>query len=484
MEPNKQHYQNIPHKHLVIDLDGTLVKTDTLLESMVIYLRQNPSQIFNIFLWISKGKVYFKSKISEHTNLDPNCLPYCSEVLALIQKYKSEQCKIILATAAHHKIAQSIADHLGVFDEVFATHQGQNLRAHNKQNLLLDKYGEGNYDYVGNSKDDIPVLATAHLKYVANPDFWLRRIINQRDFITITPKKENRLILWFKALRWYQWIKNILIILPLISAHEFQSLVQLPIWVAFLSFCMAASSGYILNDILDIFEDRNHPDKKERPFAKGVLPISQGIGVSTVLIIFAVISSFYISTYLAITVLVYYITTLSYSFFFKRKMLIDVFVLAFLYALRVTAGIIALQLDTTPWLIAFCLFTFLSLAFAKRYSELYNAFQKKGKTILSGRNYHTEDLMILKSFGVSSSYISALVLALYIQHPEITASYANPTLLWLIVPVWLYWISRMWMVTARGNMNSDPILFVAKDKIGYTSFLIMIALFIISNWRL
>jgi 4-hydroxybenzoate polyprenyltransferase len=267
-----------------------------------------------------------------------------------------------------------------------------------------------------------------------------------------------------RALRLHQWAKNVLMFVPLVLAHQALDPDKIgALLIGFLAFSLCASSVYLLNDLLDLGVDRLHPRKRTRPFASGNLPLAHGVAVFPLLLAISFALAWYAGGAFALALGVYYVTTLAYSFALKRFALIDVFALASLYTLRIIAGAVVAQVVLSPWLLGFSIFLFLSLGVVKRVAELGVA-QARRVTILHGRGYGTDDLAILQMLGVAAGYASVVVLSLYISAPEAHLLYPRAELLWLMAPLMLYWVSHMWLVTHRGEMHDDPIVFAIKDR--------------------
>ncbi|WP_226859357.1 UbiA family prenyltransferase [Acidithiobacillus albertensis] len=268
-----------------------------------------------------------------------------------------------------------------------------------------------------------------------------------------------------KALRVHQWLKNILVFIPMLLAHQISNV---SLWanglLAFISFSLCASSVYLLNDLLDLSADRLHPRKRLRPFASGELSMVQGIALIPLLLLAAfTIAALWLPTDFVIVLVVYYLLTVSYSFWLKAVVLLDALLLAGLYTIRIIGGMAATQIGPSFWLLTFSIFLFFSLALIKRYSELL-ALKQRGQLTTHGRGYHVEDLVMLMGFGVACGFMAVLVSALYINSDKVKVLYQHPAFLWLVSPILLYWISRIWLIAHRGGMHDDPVVFAAKDK--------------------
>lgn len=455
------------HLPLVVDLDGTLLKSDMLFELGMAFVRQRPLRFWEPLSWLAKGKVALKEGLSDGCEFDISVLPYDEAVLALIEEARAEGRPVVLATASPQHIADRIQDHLGVFDVVLATGNGVNLSANRKRDRLVELYGERGFDYIGNSHDDLVVWASARHAYLANPDRGVQpRAARQCTIKRVIRSNPAGLSPWLKAFRLHQWMKNILVFVPLLASHQ---IANLGLWLegmlAFALFGLCASSVYILNDLLDLTDDRHHKTKRHRPFASGKLKIKHGILVFPLLLL----GSFGMAALLLpwpflLALGCYYVLTLAYSFALKRMMALDVITLALLYTMRIIAGTAALNLELTFWLLAFSMFIFLSLALVKRYAELHDARLKgkSGKT--RGRGYYPSDLEMLSSLGAASGYLSVMVMALYLHDSSTAMMYSHPHIIWLACPLLLLWITRVWMLTHRGEMHDDPVVFAIKDK--------------------
>lgn len=466
---------------LVVDLDGTLLRSDLLLETGMAFVRKQPLQIFKPFFWLLKGKAALKEGFANATRIDVTSLPYDPEVIELIETERSKGRKVVLATASHCSLAERIAEHLQLFDQVLASDAKRNLSAHRKRDLLVEHYGNNGFDYAGNSHDDIPVWAAARHAYVVNPESGVERRARAQgnvehliDSNRSTPKD------WMKALRLHQWMKNALIFVPLLAAHQLTNpLLLLQGILAFLLFGLCASSVYVLNDLLDLEDDRHHQSKRKRPFAAGRLSIKSGLIVLPLLLITAFTGAALLLPWqFSAVLLAYYVLTLAYSLSLKRQMAVDVIALALLYTVRIIAGAAAFSLPLTFWILAFSMFMFLSLALVKRYAELYEA-RSKGKTEKTrGRGYYPADLEMISSLGASSGYLAVMVLALYIHDQATTNLYTYPQVIWIACPLLLFWITRVWMLTHRGEMHDDPVVFAIRDRVS----LVVGALFGLVFW--
>lgn len=452
---------------LCVDLDGTLIRTDLLLESFLAHLKIKPWVIFLLPLWIVRGKAYLKERIAREVEIDTTVLPYCTTLLTDLRHARANGQLLVLATASHEKYAKGISDHLGLFHDVMATSGSLNLAGSGKAERLTERFGKGGFDYVGNSTADLKIWPQARQVIVVNPEFGVLGMV-RKLFPSARVIEDRKPILrtLVRALRLHQWLKNILVFVPLVAAHKIGDVSALiEVIAAFLAFGFCASSVYVVNDLLDLESDRHHPRKRKRPFASGELSILTGIVLVPLLLGTAIaISLLWLPGNFLIGLGTYYAVTTIYSFWAKNRVVVDVLFLAGLYTMRILAGAAAIAVLPSFWLLAFSMFIFLSLALVKRYSELLSVL-KAGQGKARGRGYFVEDLPVLQSLGASSGFLAVLVLALYINSPEVHAQYANPMALWSLCPMLLFWISRVWFKTQRGEIHEDPVVFAAKDMV-------------------
>lgn len=458
---------------LVVDLDGTLITTDILYEGILILLRKNPLYIFLCFFWLLKGKVCLKNEIFKVAAIRYELLPCNKDLLDFLQTESTKGRKLVLATAALQFNAQEIAKIYPIFDEIYGTEK-VNLKGGNKLKTLINLFGESKFDYIGNSHSDLKIIASARYAYLVNPSKSTERRAKEISQLKyVWRSKKPHLKEYLKAIRVYQWIKNLLIFVPLITSHSFHSFhLILQAAEAFFAFSFVASAGYLINDLFDLNSDRSHPRKRFRPFASGKLSIVSGVVLGCILLTVGLTLAAQLSHYFLLILLLYFITSFSYSLYFKKLVLFDVFILAMLYSSRVIAGGIATNIPISFWLMAFSIFIFLSLAFVKRYSELMKVNSISGLKDW-GREYVTADLNLIQSMGVVSGFLSVVVFSLYIYSPEVSHLYSHPKILWGINVMLLFWISHIWFVTNRGKMTDDPIVFAIKDLTSYFIFLII-----------
>jgi 4-hydroxybenzoate polyprenyltransferase len=450
-------------------MDGTLLATDVLWESLLVLLKSQPLKIFSLALWLFKGKAYFKRELARCVKLNPAALPYRESVLAYLREEKEAGRELVLATASDQRVAQSVADHLGIFSAVHASDGRVNLSGAHKRRALEKHYGSKGFAYIGNSEADLPIWQAADQALLVQPSSRLLKKARQASPVhRVFFGRKKRLPVFLKALRVSQWVKNILVFVPLLMAHKVTdvALAQQAV-VAFFVFSLCASSVYIVNDLLDLESDRQHPRKKNRPFAAGALEIKTGVLLAPLLLVSSFVLSFnFLPPLFTVLLTLYLVLTTAYSFYLKRLLMIDVLILAGLYTLRVLAGGIAVAVFISPWLLAFSSFFFLNLAVVKRYAEL-RMMQERQQSRSSGRGYMVGDNELLRSIGPTAGYLSVLVLMLYINSREVTVLYHHPFWLWQLAPLLLYWITRIWFMAHRGQMDDDPIVFAVKDPISY-----------------
>lgn len=451
---------------LCVDLDGTLVKSDTLVDSLLVLARAHPRRLFALPGKLLHGKAAFKAFVTRHVALDVAHLPYNRKLLQFLQEEKQRGRAIYLATGANTRLAERVAEHLGIFAGVLGSDGAVNLIGNRKLDRMRAQLGEGAYDYIGNDTPDLPLLAQATESMVANPSFSLRRKMRQRGLVPtrVFSERAHPLRSVLRAVRLHQWAKNLLIFVPLLMSHRLQMLRISRASLAFLAFSLAASATYIINDLLDIEADRRHPKKRLRPFASGDLPAFAGACIVVVFMLLAFGSATLLPPKFLVWLLTYLATTLAYTFFFKRVALLDVLVLSGLYTLRLLVGGAATTIAISHWLAAFSIFLFLSLAFVKRFAELEN-LRAAGAKPKNGRGYLVADQEQLRAFGTSSAYAAVLVFALYINGRDVMHLYHHFSRLWLIVPLMLLWQSRIWLLASRGQLSEDPVLFAITDRV-------------------
>ena len=465
-----------------MDLDGTLVCGDTLWEACVKLIAHKPWLLLLMPFWLLQGKAGFKAQVSKHITLAVDTLAYHAELLEYLAQEKRSGRGLWLATATHRTIAEAVATHLGIFDGVFASDAQNNLNGRHKAQALVGQFGDKGFVYAGNARVDLKVWRHAAAAIVVNAGTALVNAAGELcdvEKVIPAPVSPNLFVKLLRAMRVYQWVKNLLVFAALILSHSIgQPELVLITVLAFLSFGFAASTIYIINDLVDLEADRIHPLKRHRVFAAGILPLYWGVLLAPVLLTVSLLVAWYINLYFLGSVVAYVVVTTLYSLYLKRFALLDVFSLTSLYTLRIVAGALAIGVAVSYWLLAFSMFIFLSLALAKRYIELDNLRQQPdGKRVTRG--YHVDDLAVVGLFGISSGFLSVMVTVLYIHDLQADTLYSQPIWLWAVALAILYWITRMWLLAYRGELHEDPVLFAIHDRPSYIITLICaIALFL------
>ena len=450
---------------LVVDLDGTLIRTDLLIESLFSLLKRNILFLFLLPVWLLKGKAHLKNEIAARTDIDAGLLPYHEEFLNYLRSEHAGGRRLVLATASNERFAEAVALNLGIFHDVLASNAKINLSGSAKLKHIQALYGNSGFDYAANAMVDLPLWKSANSVILVNPERGVTEAVKRQRGISriFDDRPSNRLIGYLRALRLHQWLKNLLVFIPILMAHQLGNIALIgQAFIAFLSFGLCASSVYLLNDLFDLSDDRQHPTKRYRPFAAGSISIVVGAVISPCLLIAAIALGSLLSKYFIGILALYYIITLAYSLRLKRADLIDVLALAGLYTLRIIAGAAAVSVSPSFWLLAFSMFLFLSLALVKRFTELLSN-QQRDLRDAPGRSYSTTDLETLSQFGSTSAYMAVLVLALYINSQAVQELYSHPEVIWLLCPLLLYMIMRIWLLARRGVLHEDPVVFVIRD---------------------
>lgn len=459
---------------LVVDLDGTLLRSNMLYESFWSAFGQDWRSPFTSARALIGGRAALKRHLAERSDVDTATLPFDAEVIAYIERWRARGGRAVLVTASDQSFAGAVGAHLNLFDEVHGSSGSCNLKGAAKAAFLCDRYGEGRYAYMGDSTTDLPVWGKAALAVTVNANADLRRQAEQ-----IAPETEHLATVqasvrpYLRAMRPHQWLKNLLVFLPMMAAHQLTGVTFLQSLAAFVAFSLIASSVYVLNDLLDLDADRAHPRKCKRPFAAGQIMIENGTWMAGGLLVLGCVISALIGWPFLVVVLIYYVMTAAYSLHFKRQTVLDIFTLAGLYTIRVVAGGVATGIPLSVWLLAFSLFFFFSLAAVKRQVELVD-MQKRGKLTANGRGYTVDDLPIISMIAIGAGYVSVLVMALYVNSPAVLELYDAPYLLWGICCVLLYWITATVLVAHRGQMQDDPVVYAVRDRVSRICFLIIL----------
>ena len=465
---------------LVVDLDGTLVQTDLLVESFLALIKRNPLYLFAALFWFLRGKAYLKRQISRRVNLDVTVLPYHQELLDYLREQRVHRRRILLATGTDEQIARQVADHLGLFDEVLGSDGTTNLSGRRKRDRLVKEFGEKKFDYAGNGRGDIPLWSSARKAILVDVSGNLMGAVTRTvEVERVFWARKKGVKPYVEALRLHQWLKNLLVFVPLVMAHRFvePDLIAKNL-IAFVAFGLCASSVYLSNDLIDLSADRHHPRKMKRPFAAGDLSPLFGLLASPWLLGFSLLLGLLLSSDFLWMLVTYYLLNLAYSFYFKQVALLDVILLAGLYTMRIMAGSASVDIWPSSWLLAFSTFIFLSLALVKRYAELVIIHAETGKVPVRG--YQIIDKELLASLGSGSGYVAVLVLAIYISSGKAEILYTRHHFIWLLCPLLLYWISYVWLIAHRGAMLDDPLVFALKDRVSQITLLLAGVVFLLA----
>ena len=452
---------------LVVDLDGTLLRTDLLHESAVSAVARSPLAALAALPHLLRGdRAALKRRLALAAPVDAEALPFREEVVAYLREEKALGRKLVLATAADELLARPVAERLGLFDELLASDGRRNLGGETKRAELVARFGEKGFDYVADRRADLPVFRSARKAVLVGSAVRLRAEVEAAGtpVAALLPDEGPKVRTLLSAIRARQWIKNLLVFIPLVTAHVFAPAAFGAAALAFAALSLLASAVYLLNDLADLPADRLHPSKRGRPLASGRLPIRTAVALVPVLLAGATALALLLTPGARLLLAGYLAATTLYSLLLKRKVLVDVFTLAFLYTLRVLLGGAATGVLVSPWLLAFSVFFFLSLAFVKRASELVSV-RERGLGSAAGRDWRAVDGSTVPVLGAASGYLSAVVLAIYIHSDVTKRLYAHPGWLWLLVPILLYWVSRLWVLVGRGEMDDDPVLFAARDAV-------------------
>lgn len=455
---------------LVVDLDGTLLRSDMLYESAWGGLGRDWRAPLHWAGALRDGRAALKRAMVAAHNVCVADLPYDAGVIAYIKAWRAEGARVVLATASDQRYADDVAAHLGLFDAAYGSDGVINLKGAQKAEFLEAQFGLHNFAYMGDSAADIAVWGRAKIAITVNASAGLR---HQAD--TSAAQTEHLVTHsasvkpYLAAMRPHQWLKNLLVFLPMLAAHQFDLVTLTQTVLAFVCFSLIASSVYVVNDLLDLSADRAHPRKKNRPFAAGLIPIAHGTGMATGLLVAGAVIAAFLGAAFALVMLLYFAVTALYSLDFKRRIGIDIAVLSSLYTLRIIAGGAATGIDVSAWLIAFSVCIFLSLAALKRQAELVEHIAR-GLQVVNGRGYRAGHLDNVRRLAMLSGALSVAVLAFYINAPATLALYGQPFVLWATCPVILLWLWRMIAVTDRGGMHDDPVVYAARDRVSWVCF--------------
>lgn len=465
---------------LCVDLDGTLVRTDLSIEGALALLRRNPLNLFALLAWLLRGRAHFKREVARRTRVNAASLPYDARVLQWLRDVGPSRRRV-LCTASDQAAADAVAAEAGCFDEAIGSDGERNLGGRAKRDELVARYGERGFDYAGNAPPDRHVWRSARHAIVVNASpRLLARVRRECDVERVFERRGGGWRTWLRALRPHQWLKNLLVFVPIAGAHRiFEPDAAFAAGLAFVAFSLCASAAYVLNDLLDLDADRRHPVKRRRPFAAGDLPVAAGLVAAPLLALAAFAGAILLlPTAFVLALLVYGVTTLAYSLFLKRLVALDVLTLAALYTVRIIGGAVAVPVEASWWLLAFSMCLFLSLAMVKRHAELHRLASGDGAKA-AGRGYAVGDLGFVRRLGEGSGYLSVVVLAFYVDSTRSAMLYRHPSVLWLLTPLLLFWIHRVWRLARRGAMHEDPVVFALTDRVSL-GVLVVFALVIAS----
>lgn len=460
---------------VVVDLDGTLIRTDLLFESFLTLLKREPQIVFIAPFLLFRGKARLKKFLAEKIALDPKSLPYRPALLKLIEEKRAQGSEIILASASHQSLVAMVARYLNLFSSAIGSKE-TNLKGKNKLDAIMKITGGRGFEYMGNSSADLPLWWAANKAILLNPSKRLvSKVAEKIDNFEVIRDQGHRIREFFRLIRIHQWIKNTLVFVPLLAGHYYSSVAH---WcqaiLAFFSFSLLSSGVYIANDLLDIQSDRDHRIKRNRPFASGSLPIYLGFLAVPSFIIASVVSALPLGLNYLSLLASYVVINLFYFFRFKRAIMLDVVILAGLYSLRVFAGGVACNITVSYWLLAFCTFFFFGLAMVKRYSELQG--KEPGDDDSPSRGYLKPDQTAIMAIGINGSLLSVLVMALYFNSIDVLKIYRHPERLWLVIPLLLYWIGRTWILAHRGKIHEDPVVWAMTDRNSWLSGILFIVI--------
>mgnify|MGYP003497862912 FL=1 len=457
---------------LIVDMDGTLLRSDMSYANLLAMAAHSPEVLLKLPGWLLQPRNICRANMADIALPDTHNLPLNPDCVGLIAERRAAGARIVLIAAADSRIVAAVAQQTGLFDEWHGSNRDTDLSGANKARFLVDLFGERGFDYIGDSQTDLPAWQTARRAYTlgSSPRLQQNAASANSDIVHLAPTPAS-IAAWFlplwRALRPHQWVKNVLVFAPLLAGHSFDLGHGVAALIAFVAFSLTASSAYLVNDLFDLDADRAHPRKRHRPLAAGDLSLRRGgFAAFALAAIAGVVALLTLPLAFDAVLTLYFVTTLSYSLWLKRKVFLDIFVLAGLYTIRIIAGAVAIGISVSPWLLAFSMFFFLALAVVKRLVELQTVI-RTNHTRGHKRDYWVEDLSMIQALGAASGYLSVLVLALYFNSPEALSLYRSPQLLWGICPLLLFWISRMLILANRGKVHDDPIVHTARDRVSY-----------------
>ena len=446
-------------------MDGTLVRGDLFVEGLAALLAKAPHKLLAIPFWLARGRPALKRRVAEAAPLPVEQLVLNPAVLAEIETAKAAGREIWLASGSDRLAVERLAPRVGAAGSL-ASDGRKSLVGERKAAALVARFGERGFDYVGDERRDLAIWRRARHAIGVDLGGRLRRALlttnDNARFLPPQPREGLHVARRLRALRPHQWVKNALVFAPAVLAHETSVPMYATLLAVFIALSAVASGTYVLNDLLDLAHDRRHPTKRHRPLAAGGVRPMPLLGVALLLIAGGLAGAFALSLATGLCILFYLTTTLAYSLGLKRRIFGDVIALAALYAARVVAGAVAVDVTASAWLLAFCLFAFLALAVVKRQSELRGLPRERDPA--RGRAYRGEDLSAMTSLGSAAGFAAVVVLALYVQSPEVAPLYDSPHVLWLVCPLLAYWFGRITLLAHRGAVDDDPVVFALRDR--------------------
>ncbi|WP_119681099.1 UbiA family prenyltransferase [Indioceanicola profundi] len=476
----------VESRPLIVDLDGTLLRTDLLYESFTLLIKQQPWLLLLIPYWLFVGgKAHLKREIARRVDLDVGSLPLNRDFLDWVLRQRLDGRTVAIVSASDQSLVDKVAADIGFFHDAIGSDGVTNLSGRRKIDAITAKFGP-DFTYCGDAVTDIHVWEHCRSAVLVGNGTKLAKRLPEdvvvHEQFALEPANWR---IWAKALRVHQWAKNGLVFVPLLLSGQVLDLGAVAMAaLGTLILSLVASATYLLNDLLDLADDRQHRSKCKRPFACGALPLANGLLAIPVLAAAVGVLLLFTPAAFAAVTLLYLVVTLAYSFRLKRVPNLDLFVLAFLFTTRILAGITVIGAVMSPWLLTFSMFFFLSLAAMKRYTEC-SELERSGKRSTPGRGYRSGDHPWLLAMGAASGFCSALVFFMYLVEPDSPAhSYATPEILWFICMILGYWLSSAWLTALRGQMNDDPVLFALRDRqsrmLGVLTVLLVVAAHI--NW--
>ena len=446
-------------------LEGAVLRTGTTAELALALLRRRPWMLLAMLGWLLRGRAEFRDRVARQAVFDPASLPYRRPFLAFLRREAASGRAIFLVARSKSDVARAIANHLGLFSDVIEIEHDETPRGETIAKALCVRFGSGDFDYAGSGHADIPVWRTARRSVIVAPSSQLLK--NQMwhsqtaDVLCPDDRISGRYV---DALRPGRWIKNLLIFIPLLDAAN-RSSAQFVVssYLAFCAYCLIASAGYVANDLADLGADRRHAVKHRRVFAAARLSIPRAFLLFAGLAAAGFGLSLFLSPLLAGWMAVYLTLSLSYSLWLKKTLILDILALTSLTMHRILTGFIIAAGMPSFWLLLFAGFFFFGLAMLARYGELKSSRFSGSRLATRASAYRPGDLDILASFGLAGGYLSAVILALYAITPDAHATFRTPQALWLLCPLLLYWVSRVWIFARRGRVPEDPIQFALKD---------------------